>query len=122
MTIGDRIKTIRKTLAEKNTQAEFGVKLGVTREVITSYETGRVIPPEPTIRLISTTYRVNYHWLKDGEGEMYIPAVSDDMLVDEVMAGENEFAKSTFRAFAKLGDAEWQLLKTLVDEITRRDG
>lgn len=122
MSIADRIRELRKSITKKPTQEEFGAALGVSRDVISNLELGRVDPPESIIRLISTTYRVNYHWLKDGEGEMYIPAVSDDMLVDDVMAGENEFAKSTFRAFAKLGDAEWQLLKTLVDEITRRDG
>ncbi|MGI6234473.1 MAG: hypothetical protein ACOYI6_04365 [Christensenellales bacterium] len=48
---------------------------------------------------------------------MYLPPDTDDELVDEIMAGENEFAKEVFRAFAKLGDEEWQLLKKLVDRI-----
>ena len=120
MGISNRIKKVR--LSADISQRAFGKSIGISGPSITKIESGENNPSEQTVKLISTTYRVNYHWLKDGEGEMYIPAVSDDMLVDEVMAGENEFAKSTFRAFAKLGDAEWQLLKTLVDEITRRDG
>ena len=120
MDIGSRIKQIRKSLPKKMTQSAFGEQIGVSREVITSYEIGRVIPPEPTLRLISSAFNVNYQWLKDGIGPMYLPPDSDDEMVDEVMAGENEFAKEVFRAFAKLGDDEWLLLKKIVDMLFKQ--
>lgn len=121
MTIGERIKIVRNALDGKVTQAEFGAKLGVAREVITSYEIGRVIPPEPTIRLICSTYGINYHWLKDGDGPMYLPPDSDDELVDRVMTGENEFARRMFRVFARLTDEQWAIIKEIVDALAEEN-
>lgn len=120
MTMGERIREIRRSINVKMTQTEFGNRIGVAREVITSYEIGRVTPPEPTIRLICNTFGVNYQWLKDGIGPMYLPPNTADEMVDEIMAGEDEFAKNVFRAFARLGDEEWLLLKKIVDMITNK--
>lgn len=117
----ERIKAIRKTLPGKLTQEEFGAAIGVSRDTISNFELGRVDPPESIIKLISTTYKINYQWLKYGEGEMLLPPDSLDEMVDEVMAGENEFAKSVFRAFAQLGDAEWHLLKRIVELIQGKE-
>lgn len=121
MNIGDRIKTIRNSLEGKVTQTDFGNRLGVAREVITSYEIGRVIPPEPTIRLIASTFNVNYLWLKTGEGPMHLPPESDIDIILEVMGSGNEFAKRVFKSFAKLNDEGWKVIKTLVDELSKED-
>jgi transcriptional regulator with XRE-family HTH domain len=115
-TINERIKKTR-TDAGLSLRA-FGKSIGINNgSSVMRLESGENNPSEQTIRLISTTYKVNYQWLKDGLGPMYLPPDTDDELVDEIMAGENEFAKEVFRAFAKLGDEEWQLLKKLVDRI-----
>jgi hypothetical protein len=53
---------------------------------------------------------------------MYLPPDTDDELVDEVMEGENEFAKKVFRAFAKLDDEGCQVIKRIVDELNREEG
>lgn len=121
MGIGERIKQIRNSLDGKVTQTDFGKRLGVAREVITSYEIGRVIPPEPTIRLIATTFNVNYQWLKDGIGPMYLPPESDIDLILEVMGSENEFAKRMFKSFAKLDDRGWQIIKQVVEDLMQED-
>lgn len=71
MQTGDRIRLIRTNSPKKVTQTQFGARIGVSREVIASYELNRVEPPEPTIRLICREYGVAYAWLKDGEGDMF---------------------------------------------------
>ena len=119
MSIGKRIKAIRKALPSKATQEEFGAKLGVTRDVVTTYETGRVEPPEAMIRLICATHNISYDWLKYGGGQMFLSPDNDDELVERVMLGSNEFAKNTMKAFAKLSDDEWQLLKKIIHEIQK---
>lgn len=117
-TINERIKKVRAD-AGVSLRA-FGEGAGITASSVLKIENGENNPSEQTIRLISSAYKVNYQWLKYGEGEMYLPPDTDDELVDEVMAGENEFAKSVFRAFAKLGEEEWQMLKRIVDLVQGR--
>jgi transcriptional regulator with XRE-family HTH domain len=120
MSLGTRIREVRKSLPGKVTQADFGRELGVAREVITSYEIDKVTPSDPFIKLICRTYNVSYAWLKDGIGPMVLPPDTDDELVDEVMSGSNEFAKSVMRAFARAGKknpAIWDVLKQLTDEL-----
>lgn len=117
-TINDRIKKVR--MDADISQREFAKAAGISGPSIARLESGENNPSEQTIRLISSAYKVNYQWLKYGEGEMYLPPDTDDELVDEVMAGENEFAKSVFHAFAKLGEEEWQMLKRIVDLVQGR--
>ena len=54
-------------------------------------------------------------------GPMSIAPETDDERIDALMTGENEFAKNVMRAFAKLGDEEWELLRKIVDEIKKAD-
>lgn len=65
----NRIKAIRTAL--KLSQREFGEKLGVSRDVISNIEYGRVLPKERFLRHICQLYKVNEHWLITGEGEMF---------------------------------------------------
>lgn len=118
-TINERIK---KTRIEAGlSQRAFGDGIGISGPSIAKIESGENNPSEQTVLLISNTYKVNYQWLKDGIGPMYLPPDTDDELVDAVMAGENEFAKKVFRVFAKLDDAGWQVIKRIVEELSQED-
>ena len=119
MKLSERIKKVR--LNADVSQRAFGKAIGISGPSIAKIESGENNPSEQTIKLISSTYKVNYHWLKDEKGEIYLPPDTDDELVDEIMFGENEFAKSIFRSFAKLGDEEWLLLKKIVDMVTKKN-
>lgn len=114
-TVNERIKKTR--LDAGLSQRAFALSIGVIASSINRLETGENKPSEQTLRVIATTHKVNYQWLKHGEGPMRLPPDTADELVDEVMAGENEFAKNVFRSFARLGDEEWLLLKRIVDRI-----
>ena len=46
----DRIKAIRKE--RKLNQTEFGDRIGATQAMVTSYETGRVVPSDSILKLI----------------------------------------------------------------------
>lgn len=117
--LGNRMKQLRKSLPNKMSQSDFGETLGLTRDAVSSYEQGRVIPSEAVIKLICATYNVSALWLKDGIGEMFFPPDTEEEMVDRVMAGENEFAKSIMKAFAKLDDKEWEALKVVVDALKK---
>lgn len=65
----NRIKTVRETL--KLSQREFGEKLGVSRDVISNIEYGRVQPKELLLNHMCQLYNINEDWLKTGEGKMF---------------------------------------------------
>ncbi|MEG0513534.1 MAG: helix-turn-helix transcriptional regulator [Clostridia bacterium] len=119
MTIGQRVKCIRSMQTPKMTQTDFGQKLNLSRAQIKTYELDTVSPSDATLKLICMTFDVNWLWLKDGEGEMKNPPDTVDEMVDRIMTGSESFKKSVFRAFARLGDDEWQALQTLYDSIKK---
>ncbi len=65
----NRIKAVRKAL--DLSQREFGERLGVSRDVISNIEYGRVQPRELLLRHICELYNVNENWLRSGEGAMF---------------------------------------------------
>lgn len=119
MKINERIKAVRTSANQKLSQTAFGEKLGVSKDVIANLELGRVEPNPSIINLICMTFDIEPLWLKDGIGEMKKAPADDDELVDRIMAGENEFAKSVMKAFAKLGDEEWEKLRDVVEALKK---
>lgn len=63
----DRIKTVRN--GQSMTQAEFGKATGKNRDIISNYESGRVIPDDTFIQLIAMKYGYRVDWIRTGEGD-----------------------------------------------------
>lgn len=83
MTIGERIKILRKEL--KLSQAAFGDKIGVKRDVIANIELERAPVKDLVIRMICRTFNVNPLWLETGEGEMFLDlpdVILDDLAIE----------------------------------------
>ena len=81
--MNNRIKAVREAL--KLSQREFGEKLGVSRDVISNLEYDRVKPKELLLGHICTLYRVNPHWLKTGEGEMFDDNPAETAKIEEAI-------------------------------------
>lgn len=112
----ERIRQIRKSL--RLTQTQFGERIGVKGNTVTGYETGLRTPSDAVIRSICREFNVNLIWLTQGIGEMF--EESDDAaldLIDRVMSGESEFAKTLFKAFAKFDKRDWDDLERLVGKL-----
>jgi len=69
MSTKDRIKQVRKTIGL--TQGEFGKRISISTSYLAGIECGDKKINERVIRLICMEFKVNGHWLKTGEGEMY---------------------------------------------------
>jgi transcriptional regulator with XRE-family HTH domain len=65
----DRIRMIRKDL--NMNQTEFGSEIGATQKMVTTYETGAVLPDKSIRMLICEKFNVNESWLETGEGVPY---------------------------------------------------
>lgn len=79
----NRIKSVREAL--DLSQREFGEKLGVSRDVISNIEYGRVQPKELLLRLLCQQYGVNEHWLETGEGEMFDSSPHQSEMLEEAL-------------------------------------
>ena len=77
MTIGDRIKKIRREF--DLTQEAFASRIGSVQNTITGYESGRRNPSAPVISLICREFGINEEWLRDGIGDMLIPDPDNEL-------------------------------------------
>ena len=115
----DRIKKLRKEL--DMTQQEFADKLGVSRNNIASYETGKSNIGETAISLICTYSNVNEHWLRDGTGEMFLEMDVEDQLMEwagKVLSGhDSKFKKRFVTMLMGLSENEWEFLERKAREL-----
>ncbi len=130
MDIGARIKEIRKSTG--NTQQSFGEALGLKRNTIATYEIGQVQPSERTISDICRLFNVSELWLREGQGEMFLPIDEnqqlEEVLVKMKMEKDNPFADmvaATLKAYYKLSEDnkkavnEW--VAGTISELTKKD-
>lgn len=68
MTLNQRIKLLRKTLAQS--QTEFATSIGITQTSLSQIESGKNGISYDVFHAIISTYNVNPFWLMDGQGEM----------------------------------------------------
>ena len=115
MDIYERIKFLRKEL--NLSQPKFGEKMGVSRDVISNIELGRVPIKDMMFNLICKTFNVNPVWLKDGEGQMFIdtPNILIDNLAVEYNLNPTE--KKIISNFVNLSESERNQLIELVKKL-----
>ena len=68
MTIGNRIKKVRKSI--NYTQQKFADELGLKQNTIATYEMDKTTPSDRTLGDICTKFSINREWLEFGHGEM----------------------------------------------------
>ena len=74
----ERLKTLRRNL--KLSQASFGKKIGVSQAAIDDVESGRNKLTERNLKNICRVFNVNLDWLRNGEGEMFLPQIEKTAL------------------------------------------
>lgn len=116
MTMGERIKQVRKEAEGKLSQEEFAASLGLSRGQLMTYEIDRVTPQRSVLMLISQQYNIRLEWLETGEEPMRLPPNEDDEIVDEVLAGSNEFVKAVIRGIAKTPGG-WEMMREVFNAI-----
>jgi DNA-binding XRE family transcriptional regulator len=90
MEMKDRIRYFRKDV-KKLTQDEFRKEINLSRSNLASIETGAVKLTDRVIADICKTFNISEHWLRTGEGNMYVE--SDASLVDSLAKQMNMSAE-----------------------------
>lgn len=67
MTVGDRIKSIRK--CQKLSQSKFAVEIGYSQGYLRDIELSKVKPSRRILEAISHRFNVSIDWLLSGEGQ-----------------------------------------------------
>lgn len=78
--MNERFKVLRKKLGLS--QDEFASRLGLTRGAVTNIELGKTEPKPLFISLVCSVYDVSEHWLRTGEGDIFIPKDLDDEIAE----------------------------------------
>lgn len=123
MTIGERIKEVRKT--EKLTQQEFADRLNLKRNTVGSYEVNVVDPSDRTIKDICDKFGIREEWLRTGEGEMRLGEDAqsekiEDFINEVIRDDDGTFKKRFLEMLAGLSPADWELLERMAEKLTQK--
>lgn len=118
MTIGDRIKELRKEL--DLTQAAFAEKIGLRATAIGLYESGDRAVTERSILAICREYNVNEEWLRNGTGEMFLAL--DSSALDELTREYNldSTQQMVMESLVSMNDLERRALKAFIRNLVDR--
>lgn len=120
----ERLKEIRKSNPDGKTQETFANYLGISKENIASYESGRRNPSDSFIKLVCEKCNVNEDWLRTGNGEMFMPETKDEqiskMLANVMKSEDGNFKKKLISALAQLDKDGWDKLEEFVDMISEK--
>lgn len=115
----NRIKFLRKKL--ELTQQEFADRLGVKRNTISQYETGRNKPTNGVIVLICREFNVNEEWLREGKGEMMRSLTLNEEIISFIKNVQNSpihaFKKGFIALLTKMDDSEWDTMEKITHDI-----
>lgn len=115
----DRIKAVRKELALN--QTDFGLRIGVKQGTVAAYESGSRIPLDSVIVSICREFGVSEHWLRTGEGEMFVRLSREEEIAKFLMTvirdPDSEFQRQLLATMAKLEPAQWKLMEQMLDDL-----
>ena len=113
-----RIKQLRKTL--DLTQTAFAERIGLKQNSIALIESGKRNVSDRAVLSMCREFGASYLWLTTGEGPMFEPG-SDDaalhVMVDRIMASENERVKQIFKNLGDFTEDDWSQLNALLDKL-----
>lgn len=119
MTIGDRLKEVRKS--EELTLEAFGQKIGLGKSAIADFESGRRSPTLQTYMLIEQVFGIRREWLETGEE----PRQVNDPLATELKAfaqtlGESkndQFKRKLLRVMARMTESQWLAIAQVIEKL-----
>lgn len=111
----ERIKKLRKAL--DLTQQEFADRIGIKRNTIANYETGRNNPVDSIISLICREFNVDENWLRTGNGNMFRQDSQSvlDRMADEYSLTHRE--RAVISSFLELSAGDRAAVMRYVDNL-----
>lgn len=102
------------------TKTAFAERLKVSQQHISRLAKDGT-PSDRTIVDICREFGVSEHWLRTGEGEMFVRLSREEEITKFLMTvirdPDSEFQRQLLATMAKLGPAQWQLMEQMLDEL-----
>lgn len=119
MGIGTNIKHLRKETLRLS-RDKFGERLGVSGDVINNIELERLAKPEakePLLKLICKEFNVNEHWIRTGEGDIFLKKQDDS--IESLVKKYNlcELDSKIIRSYLELNEENRKVLKGFIQSI-----
>lgn len=120
MEIYERIRELRREL--KMSQSDFGLRLGVNRDVINNIENNRLARPDQKlslVKLMCKEFGVNEQWLLTGEGEPFPKKTRKEEIAEFIgsLSDDDTFKTNLIAVLAKLSPEKWKVLEEVAQKI-----
>lgn len=119
MTLGERIKKVRKAL--DLTQQELGERIGIRPNSVSLIESGNRNTSEQVILSVCREFNVSETWLRTGDGEMFRKRSRSDELaeyMEHLLQTEPEDIRRKFAlAVSHLSTEQLILLKNIAESL-----
>lgn len=103
------------------TKTAFAERLNVSQSFISRLAIGASVPSDRTIVDICREFGVSEHWLRTGEGEMFVRLSREEEITKFAMSivrnPDSEFQRQLLATMAKLEPAQWQLMEQMLDDL-----
>lgn len=119
--VKDRIKKIRKSFAEQGkTQETFAKFLGIPKQNLASYETGRRVPSDGVIQLICEKCNVCEEYLRTGKEPIFKERDgSFSELLSDLEDSDDDFIKSLIKVYMGLDKDSKDALRKIADGMAK---
>lgn len=122
--INTRLRELRNKLGLS--REDFAKRLGLkSRGKIENIELSRTKPDDAFIHLICREFSVNEHWLRTGEGEMFIKLTKEEEIasfIGEILSDEDDsFKKRLISGLAALDENGWTVLENFLNSIQKKE-
>lgn len=124
--LNERISALISALGLKKTA--FADKLNVSQAFVSQLCSGVKQPSDRTIADICREFNVNEHWLRTGEGEMFIKLSRGEEIsafMGDILSGEPDFRARLIAALSRLTAEQWKQLEgianTLIAEMQKKE-
>lgn len=110
-----RIKAVRKYF--DLIQKDFGERIGLKANTITSYETGVRVPSDAVIKAICREYGVDEEWLRTGKGTMFRLSSESELIdraISEVLTSDDDLIKGILLAYWELSGPKKAVIREIV--------
>ena len=114
--MNERLRRLRKTLGI--TQQEFAAKIGIKRNTIATYESGRNEPIDAVVSLICREFNVNEEWLRNGKGDMFLDFTEDEFVKAASSLSYDIFVRSLIIEYWKLDDGSKKLFRKFIHKLS----
>ena len=119
MTIGERVKTLRKELGL--TLEKFANPIGIHRGSLSAIENDKSGMSDRTLLAICREYGASEEWLRDGVGAMFVPVTRNEKIArfaGELMKDETpDFRRQLVEILADLNDEQWDALADFAEKL-----